>query len=124
MVMAIGGALGLMGMQLPGVEAGIAASALLLGAAVMFAVRPPLVVAATLVGVFAVFHGHAHGTELIHGESPLLYSMGFVVGTGCLHAVGIALGTLHRWRWGQKALRVFGGLVAAGGAFFFWRSLG
>src|SRR5712664_3954214 len=42
MVMAFGGMLGLMGVPLPGVEYGIAASAILLGAAVLFEVRPPL----------------------------------------------------------------------------------
>ena len=60
-------------------------------------VRPKLVVAALLVGVFAVFHGYAHGTELPAGQSGLLYSMGFVSATGCLHGLGIALGLLHRW---------------------------
>ncbi len=79
MVMAVGGMLGLMGMRLPGVEYGIALSAILLGAAVMFKVRPPLIVAAILVGFFAIFHGHAHGTELPPGQSGLLYSIGFVM---------------------------------------------
>ena len=77
MVMALGGMLGLMGVPLPGVEYGIAASAILLGVAVMFEVRPPLAFAAVLVAFFAIFHGHAHGTELPPGESGLLYSIGF-----------------------------------------------
>src|ERR1700741_1543150 len=59
MVMAFGGMLGLMGVPLTGIEYGIAASAILLGAAVMFEYRPPLGVAAGLVGFFAIFHGHA-----------------------------------------------------------------
>jgi urease accessory protein len=85
-------------------------------------VRPPLGVAAALVGVFAIFHGHAHGTELPPGQSALLYSMGFVIATGCLHALGIGIGTVHRWSWGQKLLRVAGGLVAIGGTFFMWKA--
>src|SRR5262245_1002701 len=92
LVMALGGMLGLMGVPLPGIEYGIAASALLLGAAVAFEVRASLVVTALLVGVFAIFHGHAHGTELPQGQSALLYSMGFVIATGGLHAVGIGIG--------------------------------
>jgi urease accessory protein len=112
----------LMGVPLPGTEYGIAISAILLGAAVMFEVRPRLWVAATLVGVFAIFHGHAHGTELPPGQSALLYSMGFVIATGCLHALGIGIGTVHLWSWGQKLLRVAGGLVAVGGAFFMWKA--
>jgi urease accessory protein len=123
MVMAMGGMLGLMGVPLPGIEYGIAASAILLGAAVMFEVRPPLKAAAMLVGFFAIFHGHAHGTELPAGQSALLYSMGFVIATGCLHAAGIAIGTVHCWSWGQRLLRVAGGLVAVGGIFFMWKAL-
>ena len=122
LVMAFGGMLGLMGVPLPGTEYGIAASAILLGAAVMFEVRPPLGFAAVLVGFFAIFHGHAHGTELPPGQSALLYSMGFVFATGCLHALGIGIGTVHRWAWGQKLLRFSGGIVAAGGAFFMWKA--
>ncbi len=123
MVMAMGAMLGLMGLPLPGIEYGIAASAILLGAAVMFEVRPPLAAAAILVGFFAIFHGHAHGTELPPGQSALLYSMGFVMATGCLHAVGIGIGTVHRWSWGQTVLRVAGAVVAMGGIFFMWKAI-
>jgi urease accessory protein len=121
-VMAFGGLLGLLGVPLPGTEIGIAASALLLGAAVMFEVRPPLAFAAVLVAVFALFHGHAHGTELPPGESGLLYSMGFVIATGCLHGVGVSIGVVHRWMWGQRFVRGAGALVAAGGVFFMWKA--
>jgi urease accessory protein len=123
MVMAFGGMLGLMGVPLPGIEYGIAFSAILLGAAVMFEVRPPLSIAAALVGFFAIFHGHAHGTELPPDQSALLYSMGFVIATGCLHALGIGIGTVHRWAWGQTLLRVVGALVVMGGAFFMWKAV-
>jgi urease accessory protein len=124
LVMAMGGMLGFLGVPIPGIEYGIAASGILLGAAVMLEVRPPLVAAAVLVGVFAIFHGHAHGTELPPGQSPLLYSMGFVMATGCLHAAGIGIGAVHRWTWGQKLLRAAGALVAVGGVFFMWKALG
>lgn len=123
MVMAFGGMLGLMGIPLPGTEYGIALSAILLGAAVLFEVRPPLGLAALLVGFFAIFHGHAHGTELPPGQSAMLYSIGFVIATGCLHAVGIGIGSVHRWEWGQRLLRVAGGLVTMGGAFFLWKAI-
>ncbi len=122
LVMAMGGMLGFLGVPIPGVEYGIAASAIVLGAAVAFEARPALVIAALVVGCFAIFHGHAHGTELPPGQSALLYSMGFVIATGCLHAVGIGIGTVHRWPWGQKLLRGAGTVVAAGGVFFLWRS--
>lgn len=122
-VMAFGGLLGLLGVPLPGVEVGIAASAILLGAAVMTERRLPLYAAAVLVGFFAVFHGHAHGTELPAGESGLLYSLGFVMATGCLHAIGIAIGTIHRWPAGRVALRIAGGSVGLAGVFFLWRAI-
>ncbi len=123
MVMAFGGMLGLMGVPLPGVEYGIALSAILLGAAVLFEFRPPLGIAAALVGFFAIFHGHAHGTELPPGQSALLYSIGFVMATGLLHALGIGIGTVHRWGWGQRFLRLAGALVAVGGMFFMWKAV-
>jgi urease accessory protein len=122
LVMAFGGMLGLAGVPLPGVEIGIALSGVLLGLAVLAEWRPPIVAAAILVGFFAVFHGHAHGTELPAGASGLAYSMGFVAATGTLHAIGIAIGAVHRWRQGRLALRGAGALVAAGGLFFLWRA--
>ena len=123
MVMAFGGMLGLMGVPLPGAEIGIAASAILLGVAVMLELRPKLTVAAALVAFFAIFHGHAHGTELPPGQSGLLYSMGFVLATGCLHGVGISIGTVHRWNWGKAAVRVAGATIALTGTVYLWRAL-
>lgn len=122
LVMAMGGMLGFIGVPVPGIEIGIAASAVLLGAAVMFEARPPLVVAALVVGFFAIFHGYAHGTELPPGQSALLYSLGFVVATGCLHAAGIGIGTVHGWTWGRKLLRGTGAIVTAGGVYFMWNA--
>jgi urease accessory protein len=96
-VMAFGGLAGVLGVPLPGVEIGIAASAVALGAMVALALRPPLWVAAVLVGAFAIFHGHAHGTELPEAANPLAYGVGFVIATGLLHLSGIVLGLLARW---------------------------
>jgi urease accessory protein len=121
MVMALGGMMGLLGIPLPGIEYGIAASMILLGAAVLFEFKPPLWVAALLVAFFAIFHGHAHGTELPPGQNGLLYSMGFVMATGCLHGVGISIGLVHRWTWGQLFLRLAGAFIASMGVFFLWK---
>jgi urease accessory protein len=123
MVMALGGFLGLTGVPLPGVELGVALSAVLLGSMVAREAKPPLAVAAALVGFFAVFHGHAHGTELPAGQSGLAYSIGFVVATGLLHGAGIAIGVIHRWSAGRIALRVAGGAVALAGVAFLWRAV-
>ncbi|MGD8557932.1 MAG: HupE/UreJ family protein [Chromatiales bacterium] len=120
MVMAFGGALGVAGVPVPAVETGIAVSAIVLGAMVAFAVRPPIWVAAVIVGAFAIFHGHAHGTELPGAANPLAYSLGFVIATGLLHLCGIAFGTLTHWPAGKVAVRAGGGLIALGGfAFLF-----
>lgn len=118
MVMAFGGFLGLIGVPLPGIEIGIALSGVLLGAAVMIESRPPLYIAAALIAIFAICHGHAHGAELPPGTSGLTYSIGFVVATGLLHASGIGIGTIHQWSYGRLALRALGGLISAGGVFF------
>jgi urease accessory protein len=123
MVMAFGGMLGLMGLALPGIEIGIAVSAILLGVMVGWEARPRLWVAAVIVGFFAIFHGHAHGAELPAGADAVLYSIGFVVATGCLHAAGIALGLIHRWAVGKVALRVAGVAVALAGVGFLWQAV-
>lgn len=123
MMMAFGGFLGLVGVPLPGVEIGIAVSAIVLGAMVALEVRPKLTVSMLIVAVFAIFHGYAHGTELSPGTSALAYSLGFVVATGCLHGVGITIGLIHRWPGGRIALRGAGAFVAAAGVLFLFRAL-
>ena len=118
LVMAFGGALGVMGIPIPSIETGIAVSAIVLGAMVALAVRPPLWIAAVLVGVFAIFHGHAHGTELPGAANPLAYSAGFVISTGMLHLSGIAFGLLVRWPVGRIAVRTCGVIISLAGVGF------
>jgi urease accessory protein len=132
MVMAFGGFLGLMGLEVPAIvsEGGIALSALLLGIMVLGEVRSNkkgfLVFAAALVGVFGLFHGYAHGHELPRDQANLMgglfYSIGFVVATGSLHALGIAIGLIHRWPAGKLALRGAGCVIALGGVYFLWEA--
>ena len=118
MVMAVGGAMGVIGIPIPFVEVGIAVSAIVLGLMVAFAVRPPIWVAALLVGAFAIFHGYAHGTELPSAANPLAYSIGFVVSTGLLHLAGIAFGLLAKWPAGRIIVRAGGALISAAGVSF------
>ena len=124
LVMAIGAAMSLMGFPFPGVEIGIACSAIVLGLMVLMESRPPLAVSLFLVAAFALFHGHAHGAELPHGQSGLAYSLGFVMGTGLLHAVGIGIGCMGHWSWGKNCLRAAGALVMVSGVYFLISSLG
>jgi urease accessory protein len=118
LVMAAGGVIGILGVPLPGVEIGIAVSAIVLGLMVALAARPPLWVAAVLVGAFAIFHGHAHGAELPPGADAVAYSLGFVMATGVLHLTGIGFGTLSRWPTGRIAVRAVGGAIALAGVAF------
>ena len=122
-VMAIGGALGIAGVALPGVEIGIAASGLLLGLAVALGWAAPLGVAAALAGAFAIFHGHAHGTELPEAATPLAYAAGFVLCTGALHLAGIVFGELRRVPRGDWLVRGAGAVIALVGAAFLVRAL-
>jgi urease accessory protein len=123
MVMSLGAMMGLLGIPLPGIEIGIAVSAILLGTMVLGEVKPKLYIAAVMVGFFAIFHGHAHGTELPAGQSGLLYSMGFVIATGVLHSIGITIGLIHRWPAGKLALRGAGAFIAAMGFVFLWQAV-
>lgn len=118
LVMALGGALGVAGVPIPYIETGIALSGVILGLAVLFALRPPIWIAAILVGIFAIFHGYAHGAELPNAANPLIYSIGFVVGTGLLHLAGIAIGELKRLPWGDYIVRAGGAIVALVGFGF------
>jgi urease accessory protein len=115
LVMAGGGVLGILGVPLPATETGIAASAIVLGAMVALAARPPLWIAAVVAGAFAIFHGYAHGKELPDDANALAFSAGFVIATGALHLTGIAFGLLAHWPAGRLAVRGAGGLIALAG---------
>ena len=113
-VMAVGGALGVAGYPLPFVEIGIALSVVTLGALVAFGVRLPTAVAMAVVALFAIFHGHAHGSEMPETAAGLTYGLGFVVATALLHAAGIGLG-LVAGRTRTVVVRAAGGLAAVAG---------
>lgn len=124
LIMAFGGLLGVMGVPIPSVEIGIALSAVALGFVVALAARPPLWAAMVLVGIFAIFHGHAHGTELPSAANPLAYGVGFVVATGLLHLTGILIGLAIARPLGATAVRVCGALIAVVGGYFLLNALG
>jgi urease accessory protein len=117
--MLFGFALALAGAPLPFVEPAILASVVALGLLVAVAVRLPVVPAAIIVGVFALFHGHAHGGEIgTAGEAG--YAAGFALATAILHGAGLGLGYgLNRLFASRAQLlaRVLGGATAAGGLY-------
>ena len=118
LIMAFGGALGVVGVALPGGELLIALSVVVLGTLVASARRLPIWAALTIVGVFAIAHGHAHGVELPRTADALAFTIGFVVATGLLHLTGISIGVLARWPRGVIVIRVCGCAVAAAGCYF------
>lgn len=121
-VMAIGGILGMSGIMLPPVELGIALSVLLLGGLVAAAQPLPVLAASLIVGLFAIFHGFAHGQELPVTADPVGYSLGFVLSTGLLHIVGIGLGYLTRLPGALALLpRLLGGIIALAGCYFLYK---
>ncbi|MCS6230777.1 HupE/UreJ family protein [Shewanella baltica] len=116
--MLVGGILGLYAIAVPFVEIGIALSVLLLGLAIAFDRQIPLLLAMAFVGVFAIFHGHAHGAEMPALASPVLYALGFLFGTAVIHLGGVMIGLGMQRMTGQRNLmRVTGAAIAAMGGY-------
>ena len=114
-VMVAGGLLGLTGVAMPLVEPGILASTVVLGLAAGLALKLPTGWGAALVGFFALFHGHAHGTEAPVAGEVVLYGLGFVVATAALHAAGIGAATALRGATGRMIARGLGAVCALAG---------
>ncbi|MFG1340786.1 HupE/UreJ family protein [Xanthobacter autotrophicus] len=117
-LMAVGGALGISGIDVPFVELGIGLSVVVLGAAVALGVKAPLAMAMGLVGFFAIFHGYAHGAEMPEDASGLAYGVGFMFATALLHVAGLGLGmAIGRFgeTHGTRYVRGAGAAVALAG---------
>lgn len=117
-VMAFGGVLGMMGAAMAPVEIGIAVSVLALGTAVALRWRAPIWIASLAVGIFAVFHGYAHGAELPSMADPVAFSAGFVVATGMLHVLGIVIGLIALRPAGTAVVRALGASIALAGIYY------
>ena len=117
-LMAAGFGLGVAGVNVPFVELGIALSSIVIGGAAALGRPMPVAAAMSLVGVFAVFHGHAHGAEMPVGALGLEYAAGFILATAGLHLAGIAaaMGVAKLvGGYGKTVAQVAGGLFAIGG---------
>jgi urease accessory protein len=110
-----GGLLGYVAVPMPMVEQGIGLSVVAMGLAIAVGLRLPTLAAAVLVGLFALVHGHAHGSEGAELASFLSYAAGFVAATAILHAAGIALG-LALDRLGALPATVFRRAAGVAGA--------
>jgi urease accessory protein len=116
-IMTVGGALGMGGIHIPYVEQGIATSVLVLGIFIAAAVRLPLVASMAIVGLFALFHGYAHGAEMPETASGFAYGIGFIVATASLHLAGIALGITTQRFASAQVVRYLGGGIATCGVY-------
>jgi urease accessory protein len=118
-VMLLGGIMGMAEIPLFSVELGIAASVALLGLAIAVDKKLPPLFAMVFVGFFALFHGHAHGTEIPHLARPLFYALGFVMGTACIHLGGVFVGLIAQsFNQRLNLLRYVGIIITAIGVQF------
>ena len=121
-MMVFGGVVGLLGVRLPGVRPGIALSVIAFGALILSEAEPELWIAAAIVGLFAILHGYAHGTELPPGGDGLFFSLGFAITTGGLLAIGIGIGVIDLWTSLQLVLDA-GIVITLAGVAFLWQAI-
>lgn len=115
-VMLVGGILGMIGIPLISVELGIAFSVFALGVALAADKNVPVVSSMIFVAIFALFHGHAHGSEMPVVAHPALYALGFVTGTAGIHVLGVLIGlAAEKLPKGPLLLRAVGAVIAAVG---------
>ena len=115
-VMALGGAFGMAGIALPFVEFAIGLSVVVLGLAIALQVSVPTFAAMGLVAFFAVFHGHAHGSEMSDTAPGLAYGLGFIAATAALHGIGLGLGIGANGAFrGRRIVQAGGGAMAVAG---------
>ncbi len=118
-MMGVGGALGMLDINVPAIEVGIALSVLFLGFIIAAEKSLPLSIAMACVGIFAIFHGHAHGSEMPAAAIPIRYALGFTTGTALIHIAGVFIGNIPgHYQRGPFILRCLGGVIAISGAVF------
>ncbi len=117
-IMLIGGILGISGVPFFSVELGIGLSVVALGIALAADKTLPIFSAMSFVGFFAIFHGHAHGTEMPTLMQPVYYALGFICGTAAIHLCGVAVGLFAKqFVRGALLLRFCGAGIALTGFF-------
>jgi len=119
-VMMLGGLLGMTAIPVPFIEAGIIMSLLVLGVLIAAAVRLPVLVSSAMIGVFALFHGYAHGAEIPQHVEGIDYAAGFMLATALLHASGIGMALFLKQLGRAKLLRVAGGAVVSCGLYLWF----
>ena len=102
----------MVGVPVPFIVPGIALSSIIIGLAIAFKWHAPLWMASMIVGIFAIYHGYAHGQNLPAASNPIAFALGFVLGSGTLHLIGILFSLLDRYHWGVKSLQLAGVIIA------------
>jgi urease accessory protein len=115
-VMLVGGVVGMEGVPVPFVEPAILASVVALGLLVALAIDLPVAVGAGILAVFALFHGHAHGSEVAETLNGVEYMAGFALATAALHLAGIGFAATMTHFSLRPAIRVVGALCLPIGA--------
>jgi urease accessory protein len=117
-VMAVGGIIGMFNVFLPIVEIGIVLSVFVLGMAIAAEKKLSLPMNHFVVALFAIFHGHAHGTEMPLWSDPGMYALGFIISTSILHLIGVLIGFAAAYtKTGHSVLRHCGALIAVFGLY-------
>ncbi len=116
-MMMVAAFIGACGFNLPSSELLIAGSVICLGLLLALAIRLPVNLSMLLVGLFAVFHGYAHGLEMPQAASALFYGSGFVVATALLHLSGVVLGKITYRQ--QLLSRLSGAIITIAGLYLF-----
>ncbi len=112
LVMLVGGSLGIVQIPLFSTELTISLSVFTLGIAIAADKKIPPMLAIVFVGFFALFHGHAHGSEIPDFANPLLYALGFVAGTASIHIAGVSIGLCANKFKKKQLLRYIGAVIA------------
>lgn len=90
-MMLLGGVCAKLGLSLPLLETGIAASVLAMGLLLLVGSRLNMALQFASVALFAIYHGLAHGVELQHQQAWLAFGA-MLLATGILHAIGYWVG--------------------------------
>ncbi len=119
MIMCVGGIIGMTGV-LPDqpIEYGIAVSVIVLGGAIAAAWRAPEWAALVLIAAFALMHGYPHGVLAPRASDPAAFTVGFVVSTGVIHVIGIAIGAALKPIGGGRLVQGLGAAIALAGFWF------
>lgn len=120
-IMSIGAILGMLNYEINNTEVFISLSCLILGTLVLFSIKVSLIVSIFITGLFAIFHGYAHGIEMPSNNNPLVFTISFMLSTGILHALGIFMAELNLKKINVK--KISGIIITIAGLYYLFLTL-